>query len=266
VVADDLARAPGGKGLNQAVVAARAGAEVFFQAAVGRDADAALISECLASERFAGLTLLAFEAPTDLSVIMVAADAENSIVSLCRAADAMRVADATAFASRLQPGDWLVVQGNLPLAVTVAACAAARARGGLILFNAAPMRWPMHDVLVHTEILVVNRVEASLLCGYDDPVTAARALHTAGARHVVVTLGDAGCMWLDEAVHHRSAIAVQPIDSTGAGDSFCGALVAALAGGLAFQGAIMRAQAAAAICVTRRGAFAALPLAAELRA
>jgi ribokinase len=265
VVADSLARAPGGKGLNQAVVAARAGAEVFFQAAVGRDADAAFVSDCLAEERFAGLTLLPCEAPTDLSVIMVAADAENSIVSLCRAADAMRPAEATAFAGGLRPGDWLVVQGNLSLAVTVAACAAARACGAQVLFNAAPLRWAAQDVLALTDSLVVNRVEAALLSGIDDPAAAARDLRAAGARRVVVTLGASGCLWLeDEAHRHHPAPVVRPIDSTGAGDSFCGALVAALARRLPFEDAIMQAQAAASISVTRRGAYVALPSSAEL--
>jgi ribokinase len=168
VVAQDLSRAPGGKGLNQAVVAARAGAEVFFQAAVGQDADAAFISDSLAEERFAGLTLLACEAPTDLSVIMVAADAENSIVSLCQAADAMVLADAVAFAAGLREGDWLVVQGNLSLEVTVGVCAAAGECGGRVLFNAAPLRWPVRDVLTQTDTLVVNRVEATLLSGVAD--------------------------------------------------------------------------------------------------
>jgi ribokinase len=266
VVADDLSRAPGGKGLNQAVVAARAGAEVFFQAAVGRDADAAFIAESLARERFAGLTLLPCDAPTDVSVILVAADAENSIVSLCRSADAMQPADATAFAAGLQPGDWLVVQGNLSLGVTVAACAAALARGGQVLFNAAPLRWRVQDVLAQTDSLVVNRVEAALLSGLDDPLEAARGLCAAGARRVIVTLGADGCLWLDgEMHHHRPAPAVQPVDSTGAGDSFCGVLAAALAGGLGLESAILRAQAAASLSVTRRGAFAALPSTAELQ-
>ena len=266
VVADGLSRAPGGKGLNQAVVAARAGAEVFFQAQTGRDADAAFIRESLAAESFAGLHLLPCDEPTDISIVMVASDAENSIVSLCRAADAMTIADAMGFAGRMQAGDWLLIQGNLSLEVTIAASAAARGIGGHVLFNAAPLRWPATAVLRHTDLLVVNKVEAEALSGHDDPAAAAAALKAGGAGSVVVTLGQAGCLWLDSAPHRRPAAAVQAIDSTGAGDSFCGALVAALAGHRGFERAIEQAQAAASLSVTRRGAFAALPSAAELKA
>jgi ribokinase len=81
-----------------------------------------------------------------------------------------------------------------------------------------------------------------------------------------VTLGQTGCLWLDKAVHRQPAAAVQAIDSTGAGDSFCGALAAALGRDVDLGTAIGRAQAAAAISVKRRGAFASLPTAEELRA
>ena len=104
------------------------------------------------------------------------------------------------------------------------------------------------------------------MTGHDAPAAAAALLKAGGAGSVVVTLGQEGCLWLDTAVHHRSAAAVKAVDTTGAGDSFCGALVAALAGHVAFENAISRSQAAAAISVTRRGAFAALPSAAELQA
>jgi ribokinase len=266
VVADGLSRAPGGKGLNQAVVAARTGVDVFFQAQIGRDADAAFVRGSLEAEPFAGLHLLTCDAPTDLSIVMVAADAENSIVSLCQAADAMTIADAVGFVGLMQEADWLIVQGNLSLEVTAAAGATARSRGGYVLFNAAPLRWPLTTMLRHTNVLVVNRVEAARLTGDEDPAAAAGFLQAGGAGSVVVTLGQAGCLWLDTATHCRSAVATQAIDTTGAGDSFCGALVAALAGQVAFDIAIARAQAAACISVTRRGAFAALPSAAELRA
>jgi ribokinase len=266
VVADGLARAPGGKGLNQAVVAARAGAEVFFQAMVGRDADASFVSANLAMERFAWLRLLACDEPTDLSIVMVASDSENSIVSLCRAADAMTVDLAARFVDRMRPGNWLVIQGNLSLEVTVAAITGARRQGGYVLFNAAPLRWPVITMLPHTDVLVVNRAEAALLSGQDDPAASAGLLQAGGARSVVVTLGSGGCLWRDRDLHHRSAVAVAAIDSTGAGDSFCGALVAALAGGATLDAAIAIAQVAASVVVTRRGAFAALPSAADLRA
>jgi ribokinase len=266
VVAEGMSRAPGGKGLNQAVVAARAGAEVVFQARIGRDAEAALVCGSLEAEPLAGLRLLPCDEPTDLSIVMVASNSENSIVSLCRAADAMTIDDAIRFAEQIRPEDWLLVQGNLRMDVTAAAAATTRSRGGYVCFNAAPLRWRVADVVAHTDLLVVNRVEAAALSGYDEPATAAGVLKAGGARSVVVTLGEAGCLWLDAALHLRSAISALAVDSTGAGDSFCGALVAALAGHADLATAIAKAQTAASISVTRRGAFAALPSADELQA
>jgi ribokinase len=266
VVAEGMWRAPGGKGLNQAVVAARAGAAVFFQAQIGRDAEAAFVCGSLEAEPFAGLRLLPCDEPTDLSIVMVASNSENSIVSLCRAADAMTIEDATAFAEQIRPEDWLLVQGNLPLGVTAAAAAITRSRGGYVCFNAAPLRWPVAAVLGHTDVLVVNRVEAAALSGHGDPATAAGVLKAGGARSVVVTLGGDGCLWIDATLHFRSAISALAVDSTGAGDSFCGALVAALAGHVDLDAAITKAQMAASISVRRRGAFTALPSADELQA
>ena len=266
VVADGMSRAPGGKGLNQAVVAARAGAAVFFQASIGSDADAAFIRANLEAEPFKGLRLLACEAPTDLSIVMVGSNSENSIVSLCAAADSMTIEDAVGFVGLMRSEDWLLIQGNLSLEVTVAAAASARGRHGRVMFNAAPLRWPISPVLQHVDLLVVNRVEAAALSGHDDPAVAADALKAGGAGSVVVTLGQAGCLWLGSTLHHRPAPVAQAIDSTGAGDSFCGALVAALTGDVDLDRATARAQAAASISVTRRGAFAALPSVDELRA
>ena len=265
VVADGMSRAPGGKGLNQAVVAARAGAQVFFHAAVGRDVDATFIAHSLADEGFARLVLAPCDAPTDISILMVAADSENSIVSLCHAADTITAKEAAQFAQTMRGGEWLVLQGNLTLDATRAAAFAAHAAGGRVFFNPAPIRWPVADVLVQSDIVVVNRVEATLLSGQDDPALAVQTLHGEGARVVVVTLGDQGCLWLDGGVRSLPAQAVSAIDSTGAGDSFCGVLVAELATGAALETAVAGAQAAASITVGRRGAFAALPSRTELR-
>ena len=266
VVAEGMSRAPGGKGLNQAVVAARAGAAVFFQASIGRDVDAAFVRASLEAEPFKGLRLLDSDAPTDLSVVIVASDSENSIVSLCGAADSMTIENAVGLTELMHAEDWLLIQGNLSLEVTVAAAAGARQRAGRVMFNAAPLRWPVSPVLPHVDLLVVNRVEAAALSGHDDPAVAAAALKAGGAGSVVVTLGQTGCLWSDTALHHRPAPVAQAIDSTGAGDSFCGALVAALTCDRDLESAVARAQVAASISVTRRGAYAALPSIDELRA
>ncbi|MFC7557011.1 PfkB family carbohydrate kinase [Pseudoroseomonas wenyumeiae] len=265
-MADGQARAPGGKGLNQAVVAARAGAAVHFAAPVGRDEAAEELRAILAAEPFAGLSLLPQEAPTDLSLLMVARDAENCILTLGAAADALSVQEAEAAAAGLGPEDMLLLQGNLSFAATEAAMRAALARGARVMLNTAPLRWDMAPLLPLCALVVANAGEAESLTGRS-AAAAAEALHRAGAACAVVTLGAGGCVSAGAAGHHHHpAQPVAAVDTTGAGDTFCGVLAALLLAGQPLPAAAERAQRAAALTVSRPGAFAALPSAAELRA
>jgi ribokinase len=260
-VASGGVRAPGGKGLNQAVTAARAGARVRFCAPVGDDAEAGFVARSLAEEPLAELRLLPRPGPTDISVVMVAGDGENSVVSLCRCADTLDEAEAAAFAGGMAPADWLLVQGNL----TAATFAAMRATRGRVMLNAAPLRWPVAPMLPSCAVMVVNRGEAEAVTGLAAG-NAALWLHARGCGAAVVTLGAEGCVWADaDGLGRLPAAAVRPVDMTGAGDAFCGVLAAHLAGGQALPDALAVAQRAAALSVTRFGAYAALPTAAELR-
>ncbi len=261
-VASAARRAPGGKGLNQAVTAARAGASVIFCAPVGADAEATFVATALAGEPLAEQHFLTRPHPTDQSIVMVAEDGENSIVSLCLCADAVTADEAARFAAAVGPSDWLLMQGNLSLPATLAAMQAARGR---VMLNAAPLRWPVAPLLPHCAILVVNRVEAEVISGRSDPEEAATWLQAQGCAVVLVTLGAGGCLWADaDGLSRRPAAVVRPVDTSGAGDTFCGVLVAGLAEGVALPDIIRAAQAAAALSVTRHGAFDAIPTAAEL--
>ncbi len=263
VVAAGLARAPGGKGLNQAVVAARAGASVRFCAALGQDADAERLIETVRQESGLQVTWLRKLVPTDRSLILVAADGENSIVSLCGCADEVTEGEACAFAVGAAPEDLLLMQGNLGLAATQAALAATQAP---VMLNAAPLRWPVHDVLPRCAALVVNRLEARQLAGTDDPGAAAKNLVNSGAACVLVTLGGDGCLLADaRGITRFPAALVALVDSSGAGDAFCGVLAAARLEGCDWPAAIGRAQAAAAVAVQRPGCYDALPKREELR-
>jgi ribokinase len=262
-VASAGTRAPGGKGLNQAVAAARAGGRVRFCAPVGGDAEADFVAQTLAAEPLAELRLLRRPEPTDQSIVMVAGDGENSIVSLCRCADTLDEAEAEAFAGETAPADWLLMQGNLTAAATLAAMRAAR---GPVLLNPAPLRWPVAPMLPLCAVAVVNRGEAEAITGLAAGDAALR-MRAQGCGAAVVTLGAEGCVWADADGLHRlpAAAIVRPVDTTGAGDTFCGVLAARLASGQALPGALGAAQRAAALSVTRFGAYAALPTAAELR-
>lgn len=267
LIATDLARAPGGKGLNQAVMAARAGASVRFCAAIGLEPEAGLLRAALAAENLDAVRLTSVALPCDISALVVAVDAENVIVSTGACAMALPTASGAAFLSEIAAGDLLLMQGGLARETTLKAALLARACGARVLLNAAPLRWDYAELLGLADILIANRVEAAELAGSAEPEAAARALRAAGAGAVIVTLGDEGCLLAEGAELHR--LPTPPAlrcDTSGAGDVFCGVLAAVLARELApdLSAAVAMAQRAAALSVTRPGCFASFPSSEEL--
>ncbi len=264
LVAGGLSRAPGGKGLNQAVAAARAGADTWFMAAVGDDADGRFVAGALGGEGFGLLRLARAPFATDVSVVLVAADGENSIVTAGACAAALDAAAAAGFAGAAGAGDVLLLQGNLSAAATLAAARAGQARGAVVVLNTAPLLWAAGPVLRHCAGVVANQGEAEAVTGFGDE-RAAAALLAAGPAWAVVTLGAAGCLFADAGgVRRLSAVATEAVDSTGAGDTVCGVLAACLARGWATADAVAAGQRAATVTVGRRGAYAALPRRDEL--
>lgn len=250
------ARASGGKGLNQAVVAARCGGEVRFYAPLGNDdAEAALLEGYLRRESFAELHLPRLPYSTDFSLLMVLPNGENSIVSTSACSLAMSYAQAAPALHDLHEGDVVLLQGNLALDTTGAILAAARRQGATTIFNPAPF-WPGAERLLgQCSLVIANRVEAEAL---------GSALHD--ARAAIVTLGAGGCT-LIEGERRRSfaTVSVEAIDTTGCGDAFCGVMAALFARGRIIDDAIPLAHKGAALTATRLGAFSALPSREELR-
>jgi ribokinase len=249
--------APGGKGLNQAVVAARCGAEVRFCAPLGNDTvQADEVERHLASEGFAGLLLPRLPHATDFSLLIVLPQGENSIVSTSTCSLALTRTQAEAALQGLGEGDVVLMQGNLSLDTTAFILAAARHRKATTILNPAPF-WPGVEKLIgHCSLVIANRVEAEAL---------GDAIHAADT--AIVTLGADGCR-LMEGARQRSfpAETVAAVDTTGCGDAFCGVMAAALARGFVIGEAIGAAQKASALTATRPGAFQALPSRGELAA
>jgi ribokinase len=237
-------RAPGGKGLNQAVVAARYGARVTFCAPLGNDAgEAKEIEAHLAREGFDSLILPRLPYPTDFSLLMVLPTAENSIVSTSACSLALTFEQARPALGDLTTDDVVLVQGNLSLETTSAILAAAPRS----IFNPAPF-WPGAETFAgRASIVIANEVEAQAL---------------GAGEAAIVTLGAGGCRWRGRSF---PAERVAAIDTTGCGDTFCGVVAAALAEGATIERAIGAAQKAAALTATRPGAFAALPSRDELK-
>jgi ribokinase len=251
---------PGGKGLNQAVAAARAGAFTRMIGAVGEDAEGMALRRVLAEDRIDPL-VRATTGRTGLAVVLLDAAGENSIV----------VAPGTnAALTDLQPAELaaiadssvLLMQLEVPLETVAAAARSARDAGAVVVLNAAPAVAAASLPLDSVDLLVVNEGEARILAGDADPdieVVVDKLLELVPA--VVVTLGPAGALYRDaEGSRHRSpGLSVEVVDTTGAGDTFAGYLAAALSDDVYVSTALDRANAAAALCVQRRGAVPAVP-------
>ena len=195
-------------------------------------------------------------------------DGENAIASIIDCSAAVTPAQAEQALVDAAAGDILVLQGNLTVDATRAACAAARARGMRTLFNPSPMRAGFADLLPLVDLLVVNEGEAIQLGGTGAPEDRLAGLHAAGAAMVVMTLGGRGSM-----AHGRegtvvvAATPVAVLDTTGAGDTYMGVLAAALFDrGLPIAGAMRIASMAAGVTVTRPGTRSAFPSATEIEA
>jgi ribokinase len=255
----------GGKGLNQALVAHRAGAPVRLCAPIGDDTAAQVILRHVEAEGLSSTFLQRNAGTTDESLIFVSPSGENAIVSTADAARSLQVTVVRDALTGLNGDDLLLMQGNLTRSTTLAGLEAARAAGLRTVLNPAPIAFDYSGLWPLIDVAVLNEVEATLLGGSEDTDGAAAHLLAAGSRCVVTTLGATGARLYD-----ASGMAVVPappvtaVDTTGAGDVVCGVLAAGLAQGMATRVALGWAVAAATLSVTRRGTGAAFPTGAEL--
>jgi ribokinase len=253
----------GGKGLNQAVAASRAGATTLLVGAVGDD-DAA--DHLLAEAHDAGIDtslVRRVPGPSGTAWIMVRTDGENAIV-VDSGANATVEALLEAERESLTAARVLVAQLETPLAAVAEAMALAREARVLTILNAAPARDLPAELLASVDVLVVNEHEARHLSGSADPADAGRALlDVVGS--VVVTLGGAGALLADPAGHRTVAgVPASVVDTTGAGDTFTGVLAATLASGADLDTAATRAVVAGALAVETLGAVPSIPTAAAI--
>ena len=249
----DLAEFAGGKGLNQAVAAARSGAQTAFVGALGDDPAGDRLRRVLADDAIDATHVATMSAPTGRALIVVADDGENTIV-VAPGANASVTCPAPLPTARV-----VLAQLELPVDTVAAALAAGRAAGSLTVLNPAPAAELALDVLSLADFIVPNHHEVELLGG-------PQRLLAAGARAVVVTRGGAGVdVYTTDGIDHVPPHPVQPVDTTGAGDAFCGSLAARLAAGDELATAVRWAAVAGALATTVPGAVAGQPTAAAIR-
>lgn len=262
----------GGKGANQAAAVAAAGAASVLVGCVGDDPFAAIATGALDEFGVDRSMVDTVNGPTGVAHIRVAGG-ENSIIVIPLANGALdtdRVDQA--LRSVADTANWLLVQLEIDLDVTLHTIRSAHALGIPVLLDPAPAAELPDDIYQHVAVVKPNEHEAGLLTGI--PVTDARSAEAAGrwfvergAGAAIITLGGSGSVLVTaDGSRAFTAPSVDAVDTTAAGDTFSGYLAATLANGLGMDSAIGRATRAAAIAVTRVGASASIPLAAEVDA
>jgi len=261
LAATEHATGLGGKGANQSVAAARAGAQVCHIGAVGQDG--ARMVERLSSLGVDTRHIRVVDTPTAHAIVMVDTNGENQIVIYPGANLAQDANVITKVMTSASAGDWLMLQNET--SHQVEAVKAAKQAGLHVAYSAAPFEpGAVSAILPYTSLLIMNRVEADQLSS-----SMGKPLLDLPVANVLVTKGKLGADWYDirrSELVSVPAFSVNPVDTTGAGDTFAGYMIAGLADGLLPQDAARRAAAAAAISVTRRGTADAIPSLAEVEA
>ena len=262
VLGRDFQTFPGGKGANQAAASARAGGAVTHMLlGLGQDAFATPLENSLQAAGVRMHIVRTPEHPTGTAFICVSDDAENAITVAPGANAQLRpehLPSLTGFTH-------LLLQLETPMDTVVAYAQAARKQGVQVVLNAAPARTLSAELLAQIDVLVVNEGELAVVAGHDGSI--AECLARLDVPVVVVTLGHRGsCARQAGAFTVQSAFPITPVDTTGAGDTFCGSLVAALSQGQALPQALRFASAASAIACTRWGAQSSIPETAEVQA
>ncbi len=264
LLASGSSRALGGKGANQAVSAARHGVGVAMVGCVGADPEGRRLTDALVAEGIDISEVAARDdAATGVAHIAVDAEGHNTIVVVSGANAALDAGDVHRALARLPDPDVILLQLEIPLDAVIAAAAD---RMATVILNPAPARELPSELLRHVDVLVPNVPELGALTGGVDDI-AGRARSLADGMAVVVTMGESGALVIDgDDETHVPAPRVDAIDTTGAGDAFCGSLAAGLAGGLALVDAVSRAVRVGSLSTLRHGALESFPTAAEIAA
>ncbi len=263
----------GGKGANQAVAAARLGAQVSMIGCVGSDAYGEALRGALLAEQIDCQAVSTVEGSSGVALIVVDDSSQNSIVIVPGANGALTAEAIDRFDSVIRAADVLICQLEVPDASVGHALKRGRELGKTVILNPAPASRPLPaDWYASIDYLIPNESEASALSGLSvDSLETAQAAATRlialGAGKVIITLGAQGSLFADGLrFEHFPAPAVKAVDTTAAGDTFVGGFAAALAAGNDEAQAIRFGQVAAALSVTRAGAQPSIPALSDVQA
>ena len=265
----------GGKGFNQATAAARLGAEVTLIGSVGADLFGDMLLAAMENEQISSrFVTKRTDVGTGVATIVIEPDGDNSIIVVPRANMALTTTDIDAATDAIADADVLLLQLETPITASEHAATIAKAHDTTVILNPAPAQPLPGSLLASVDILTPNQSETELLSRVkvNNREAARRAAEVLRARMVdaastavVLTLGEQGALMLTETEsEHVAALSVDAVDTTGAGDAFCGALATELATGETLRAAVEFANAAGAAAVTVVGATPSMPTRAKI--
>ncbi len=270
VEGDSFSTASGGKGANQALAARRAGSSVKMVGAVGDDGFSGPATALLNEAGVDLSNVKTVPGATGTAVILVGSNGENMIAIIAGANDRVTIDDASLALAAMKQGDILVLQLEISQTVVERALLGARASGITSMLNIAPFTSEGARLATLADILVANETEFGLLTGKafmraSEREETMRWRHAENGQTLIVTLGAEGVV----AMHNGrwiqvAALAIKPVDTVGAGDTFCGYLAASLDQGLDFEKAMRRAAVAGSLACLQHGAQPSIPLAADV--
>ncbi|MEN5313404.1 ribokinase [Pseudomonas koreensis] len=273
LIGHSFATVSGGKGANQAVAAARLGAQVAMVGCVGNDDYGVQLRDALLAQQIDCQAVSTVEDSSGVALIVVDDNSQNAIVIVAGANGAMTPAVIDRFDAVLQAADVVICQLEIPDATVGHALKRARALGKTVILNPAPASRPLPaDWFAAIDYLIPNESEAAALSGLpvdslDTAKSAASHLIAMGAGKVIITLGAQGSLFANgQGFEHFPAPKVKAVDTTAAGDTFVGGFAAALASGKSEAEAIRYGQIAAALSVTRAGAQPSIPTMSDVQA
>lgn len=271
IVGKSFLQAMGGKGANQAVAAHKLGGDVKFITCLGSDLNG---QNALKYYKEEGLdvssSLIVADVPSGTAIILINEKGENCIVITSGANNLLSSKYIREVENEIAAADMVVLQMEIPYDTVKTICEIAHKNHKKVMFNVAPACQLDSELIKQIDILVVNETEAETISGEIIDAIGAEAivdsLLAMGANTIVLTLGKRGCLLKNKQdIYYIPAFKVETLDSTAAGDTFCGALATELSKGHDWDKALRFATAASAICVTRMGAQPSIPTEKEVR-